>query len=110
MLPIADVGRWWAAFLFGLMLLLLLLIMAWLLRVFVPVVPTAPLSAVQVPAPSPPVGAPIRCRRSGHRSTTRETSSKSFRPSLLAAGTISANGRNIASLLSRPCRPSGGPG
>jgi hypothetical protein len=50
MLPIADFGRWLAALLFGLMLALLLLIAAWLLRVFVPVAPTINLSAVQMPA------------------------------------------------------------
>ena len=50
MLPTADFGRWWAALLFGLMLALLLLIAAWLLRVFVPVAPTINLSAVQMPA------------------------------------------------------------
>jgi hypothetical protein len=32
MLPIADFERWWAALLFGLMLLFLLLIASWLLR------------------------------------------------------------------------------
>jgi hypothetical protein len=58
MLPIADFGRWWAAFLFGLMLLLLLLIAAWLLRIFVPVAPTINLSAAQVPAASAAVGGP----------------------------------------------------
>lgn len=50
MLPIADFGRWLAALLFGLMLALLLLIAAWLLRVFAPVAPTINLSAVQMPA------------------------------------------------------------
>jgi hypothetical protein len=50
MLPTADFGRWWAAFLFGLMLLLLLLIAAWLLRVLVPVAPAINLSASQTPA------------------------------------------------------------
>lgn len=50
MLPTADSGRWWAALMLGLMLALLLLIGAWLLRVFVPVAPTLNLSAVQMPA------------------------------------------------------------
>ncbi len=50
MLPIADFGRWLAALLFGLMLALLLLIAAWLLRVFEPVAPTINLSAIQMPA------------------------------------------------------------
>jgi hypothetical protein len=50
MLPIADFRRWLAALLFGLMLALLLLIAAWLLRVFAPVAPTINLSAVQMPA------------------------------------------------------------
>ena len=36
MLPIADSGRWWAAFLFGVMLALLVLIAAWLLRLIEP--------------------------------------------------------------------------
>jgi hypothetical protein len=58
MLPIADFGRWWAALLFGLMLSLLLLIIAWLLRVFVPVAPTINLSAVQMPAPTSTVSVP----------------------------------------------------
>jgi hypothetical protein len=59
MLPIADFGRWLAALLFGLMLALLLLIAAWLLRVFVPVTPTINLSAVQMPAAfAATVGAP----------------------------------------------------
>ena len=58
MLPIPDFGRWWAALLFGLMLLILLLIGAWLLRTFVPVAPTVNLGAVQVPPPIAPVGVP----------------------------------------------------
>ena len=58
MLLIADSGRWCAALLFGLMLLLLLLIGAWLLRAFLPVVPTIRLSVVQPPAPTSPAGAP----------------------------------------------------
>jgi hypothetical protein len=58
MLPIADFERWWAAMLFGLMLVLLLLITAWLLRVFVPVAPTINLSAVQMPAPTSTVAVP----------------------------------------------------
>ncbi len=48
-------GRWSAALLFGLMLMLLLLITAWLLRVFVPVAPTVNLLAVQMPAPAPTI-------------------------------------------------------
>ena len=55
MLPTADFGRWWAALLFGLMLSLLLLIGAWLLRVFAPVAPTVHLSAIQMPAPIAPI-------------------------------------------------------
>jgi hypothetical protein len=58
MLPIPDFGRWWAALLFGLMLLFLLLIAAWLLRIFVPVAPTINLAAVQMPPPIAPVGLP----------------------------------------------------
>jgi hypothetical protein len=58
MLPIEDFGRWWAAMLFGLMLVLLLLITAWLLRVFVPVAPTINLSAVRMPAPTSTVAVP----------------------------------------------------
>lgn len=42
---IADFGRWWAALLFGLMLVLLLLITAWLLRAVAPVAPAVTLSA-----------------------------------------------------------------
>lgn len=57
MLLIADSGRWWAALLLGLMLLLLLLIGAWLLRAFLPVVPTTRLSVAQPPAPISPAGA-----------------------------------------------------
>jgi hypothetical protein len=50
-----------AALLLGLMLALLLLIAAWLLRVFVPVAPTVNLSAVQMPAAfAATVGAPDR--------------------------------------------------
>jgi hypothetical protein len=48
--PIADLGRWWAALLFGLMLVLLLMIAAWLLRAVVPVSPTVTLSAMETPA------------------------------------------------------------
>jgi hypothetical protein len=48
--PIADIGRWWAALLFGLMLVLLLLIAAWLLRAVVPVAPAVTLSATETPA------------------------------------------------------------
>jgi hypothetical protein len=48
--PIADLGRWWAALLFGLMLVLLLMIAAWLLRAVVPVPPTVTLSATETPA------------------------------------------------------------
>lgn len=58
MLPILDLGRWWAALLLGLMLLPLLLIGAWLLRTVVPVAPTVTLGAVQVPPPIAPVGEP----------------------------------------------------
>jgi hypothetical protein len=58
MLPISDFGRWLAALLFGLMLLLLLLIIAWLLRVFVPVAPTINLSAARMPASAPAVALP----------------------------------------------------
>jgi len=49
---IADFGRWWAALLFGLMLVLLLLIAAWLLRAVVPVAPAVNLSAMETPAAS----------------------------------------------------------
>jgi hypothetical protein len=56
MLPIADFARWWAAFLFGLMLLFLLLIAAWLLRALVPVAPTIKLSVVHTSSPSSAVG------------------------------------------------------
>jgi len=48
--PIADLGRWWAALLFGLMLALLLMIAAWLLRAVVPVAPAVTLSATETPA------------------------------------------------------------
>ena len=48
--PIADLGRWWAALLFRLMLALLLMIAAWLLRAVVPVPPTVTLSAAETPA------------------------------------------------------------
>ena len=48
--PIADLGRWWGALLFGLMLALLLMIAAWLLRSVVPVPPTVTLSAAEMPA------------------------------------------------------------
>jgi len=58
MLPTADFGRWWAAFLFGLMLLLLLLIVAWLLRMLVPVAPAINLTASLTPAPAVTAGAP----------------------------------------------------
>ena len=47
---IADLVRWWAALLFGLMLVLLLMIAAWLLRAVVPVPPTVTLSATETPA------------------------------------------------------------
>ena len=53
-----DFGRWWAALLFGLMLLFLLLIAAWLLRTFAPVAPTIKPGAVQMPPPTAPVGVP----------------------------------------------------
>jgi hypothetical protein len=56
MFPIADLGRWGAALLFGLMLLLLVLVIAWLLRVFMPVVPTISVSTVQMPASTEAVG------------------------------------------------------
>jgi hypothetical protein len=56
MLPTADIGRWWAAFLFGLMLVLLLLIAAWLLRVVVPLAPVITLSAIQQPATGTTIG------------------------------------------------------
>jgi hypothetical protein len=48
--PIADLGRWRAALLFGLMLILLLLIAAWLLRAVVPVAPALTLSVMETPA------------------------------------------------------------
>jgi HAMP domain-containing protein len=51
--PIADLGRWWAALLFGLMLVLLLLITAWLLRAVVPVAPAVNLSAMETSAARP---------------------------------------------------------
>jgi hypothetical protein len=56
MFPIADLGRWGAALLFGLMLLLLVLVIAWLLRVVMPVVPTISVSTVQMPASTEAVG------------------------------------------------------
>src|SRR5262249_41187473 len=55
---IADVARWWAALLFGLMLVLLLLIAAWLLRVVVPVGPAVNLFAAERLAPAATVGVP----------------------------------------------------
>lgn len=58
MLPIPDFGRWLAALLFGLMLVIVLLTAAWLLRIFVPVAPTIKLGAVQMPPPVAPVGVP----------------------------------------------------
>jgi hypothetical protein len=58
MVSIADFGRWWAALLFGLMLLFLLLIAAWLLRIFVPVAPAVSLSALETPAVPPAGDAP----------------------------------------------------
>src|SRR5258708_39517989 len=54
--PIADRGRWWAALLFGLMLVLLLLIASWLLRAVVPVAPAVSLTASETPAPSAAAG------------------------------------------------------
>ena len=48
--PIADLGRWWAAMLFGLMLVLLLLIATWLLRAAVPVAPAVTLTTMATPA------------------------------------------------------------
>ena len=54
--PIADLGRWWAALLFGLMLVLLLLIASWLLRAVVPVAPAVSLTASETPAPSAAAG------------------------------------------------------
>jgi hypothetical protein len=50
---IADLGRWWAALLFGLMLVLLLLITAWLLRAVAPVAPAVILSATETPTVRP---------------------------------------------------------
>src|SRR5262249_31835459 len=58
MAPIADPGRWWAALLFGLMLLFLLLIAAWLLRIVVPVMPAVSVSALESPTSAAAVGAP----------------------------------------------------
>ncbi len=55
MVPTADRGRWWAAFLLGLMLALVLLIAAWLLRVIAPVAPAVTLSAIQAPDALAPV-------------------------------------------------------
>src|SRR5437868_8463135 len=55
MLAIADSGRWWAAFLFGVMLALLVLIAAWLLRLIEPVAPAVNLTAVQAPAAAAPI-------------------------------------------------------
>jgi hypothetical protein len=55
---IADLARWWAALLVGLMLVLLLLIAAWLLRVVVPVGPAVNLFAADRPTPAAVVGAP----------------------------------------------------
>ncbi|MGZ3342045.1 MAG: hypothetical protein ACXU9B_19815 [Reyranella sp.] len=47
---IADPGRWRVALLFGLMLVLLLMIAAWLLRTVVPVAPALTLSVTETPA------------------------------------------------------------
>src|SRR5262245_28347882 len=58
MFPIADAERWWAALLFGLMLLLLLLIGAWQLRIFMPVAASINFATRQMPAPPAPVGVP----------------------------------------------------
>ncbi len=70
---IADLGRWSAALLFGLMLLLLLLIAAWLLRAVVPVAPAVILSATATENARRRgrlIGVAIRRRCSGRRSTT----------------------------------------
>jgi hypothetical protein len=48
---VADLGRWWAALLLGLMLVLLLLIAAWVLRAFAPVAPAVIVSALETPVP-----------------------------------------------------------
>ena len=48
--PITDLGRWRAALLLGLVLILLLLIAAWLLRTVVPVAPALTLSVMETPA------------------------------------------------------------
>jgi hypothetical protein len=48
--PIADLGRWWAALLFGLMLVFLLMIAAWLLRAVVPVPLALTLSVTEASA------------------------------------------------------------
>ena len=58
MFAIADVARWWAALLFGLMLVLLLLIAAWLLRVVMPVGPNVNVFAADGPPRAAVVGAP----------------------------------------------------
>jgi hypothetical protein len=58
MASMADHGRWWAALLFGLLLVLLLLIVSWLLRVSVPVAPAVTLSAFETPALAAAAGSP----------------------------------------------------
>src|SRR5689334_22648961 len=85
MLLIADSERWSAALLFGLMLLLLLLIAAWLLRAFVPVAPTiklsvvqtlAPTSAVEVPDPMPALEASLGDARNVEKRLKSELASR----------------------------------
>ena len=87
MLPTADFGRWWAAFLFGLMLLLLLLLLiaAWLLRILVPVAPAINLSvsqtlvaaeAVGVPDSLPALKASLDDARSAERTLRAELASR----------------------------------
>jgi hypothetical protein len=57
MLAIADLGRWCVALVLGLVLLVALLIAAWQLRLFLPVVPTINLSADRMPASPAATGA-----------------------------------------------------
>jgi hypothetical protein len=60
MASVAEHGRWWAAFLFGLLLLFLLLIAAWFLRIFAPVATALTLSTVLTPDHSVAASAPDR--------------------------------------------------
>jgi hypothetical protein len=109
MLPIPDFGRWWAALLFGLRLVFLLLIAAWLLRIFVPVAPTINLGAVQIPLPIAPVGVPDPMLALKASLDDMLNVEKGLGPSLRGARPISGKGWSSASLPSRPCRPNAGP-